>query len=191
MALIKCASDEKQLKITSFLDRVVHLVNQNTHLFNQTIGPESDEWSKHTGVSPLLQRLYANAVNSASRMPQQRRHETVLKKFLTSLFIYAGPMTYDFVHRNMPDAIPSLRTLQRIVHNEYVPVREGEFRFDNLLTHLTAYKAPMAITIGEDATQVIARVESMGLCVAGAHRTIFVLYRRHLEKMSMDFGNGT
>ena len=72
MALIKCASDEKQLKITSFLDRVVHLVNQNTHLFNQTIGPESDEWSKHTGVSPLLQRLYANAVNSASRLPQQR-----------------------------------------------------------------------------------------------------------------------
>ena len=68
-------------------------------------------------------------------------------------------MTYDFVHRNMPDAIPSLRTLQRIVHNEYVPVREGEFRFDNLLTHLTAYKAPMAINIGEDATQVIARVE--------------------------------
>ena len=55
MALIKCASDEKQLKITSFLDRVVHLVNQNTHLFNQTIGPESDEWSKHTGVSSILQ----------------------------------------------------------------------------------------------------------------------------------------
>ena len=124
MALIKCASDEKQLKITSFLDRVVHLVNQNTHLFNQTIGPESDEWSKHTGVSSILQQLYANAVKNAS---QQRRHETVLKKFSTSLFIYAGPMTYDFVHRNMPDAIPSLRTVQIIVHNEYVPVREGEF----------------------------------------------------------------
>ena len=72
MALIKCASDEKQLKITSFLDRVVHLVNQNTHLFNQTIGPESDEWSKHTGVSPSLQQLYTNAVKNASRLPQQR-----------------------------------------------------------------------------------------------------------------------
>ena len=76
MALIKCASDEKQLKITSFLDRVVHLFNQNihlfnqnTHLFNQTIGPESDGWSKHTGVSPLLQQLYANAVKNASRLP--------------------------------------------------------------------------------------------------------------------------
>ena len=68
-------------------------------------------------------------------------------------------MTYDFVHRNMPDAIPSLRTVQIIVHNEYVLVREGEFWFDNLLTHLNAYKPLMAITIGEDAMRVIARME--------------------------------
>lgn len=43
--------------------------------------------------------------------------------------------------------------------NEYRPLHEGEFRFDELAVHLTSYKAHMVVTIGEDATCLITRVD--------------------------------
>ena len=75
-----------------------------------------------------------------------------MKKFSTSLFIFSGPIVYDFLHRNMPEAIPSLRTVQRVVAQEYQTLHEGVFRFDELLSHLDSYNARKVITIGEDAS---------------------------------------
>lgn len=54
----------------------------------------------------------------------------VIKMFSTSFrFFHAGPLAYSFVHQNMPQALPSLRTVQCIVHNEYEVMHEREFRF--------------------------------------------------------------
>ena len=47
-------------------------------------------------LHPLLKHLLLNTERNAEKLPQQRRHEELLKKFSTSLFIYAGPMAYDF-----------------------------------------------------------------------------------------------
>ena len=58
-----------------------------------------------------------------------------------------------------PEALPSLRTVQRIVYEEYRIITEGEFRFDELKNHLEAHCAPNVVSIGEDATRVIARVD--------------------------------
>ena len=33
-------------------------------------------------------------------------------------------MAYDLVHRNMPTALPSVRSVQREVHNEYQTISE-------------------------------------------------------------------
>ena len=82
-----------------------------------------------------------------------------MKKISTSLFIYAGPLAYSFVHQNMPQSLPSLKTVQRIVHNEYEVMHEGEFRFDQLLNHINSYKCARVIVIGEDATRLVARVD--------------------------------
>lgn len=38
-------------------------------------------------------------------------------------------------------------------------IHEREFRFQELLAHLNAYKAPKVVAIGEEATRVISRVE--------------------------------
>ena len=104
----------------------------------------------------MLKQLVVNAENDALKLPQQRRHELVLK---TSLYILSGPMAYNFIHRNLPEAIPSLRTIQRIVSNDYKPLHEGDFRFEELLSHLSSYNACNVITIGEDATRLVSRVE--------------------------------
>eukprot|EP00731_Ephydatia_muelleri_P021868 Em0014g459a len=60
---------------------------------------------------------------------------------------------------NMPQALPSLRTVQRIVHHEYEVMNEGEFRFDQLANHINSYKCARVIVIGEDATRLVARVD--------------------------------
>ena len=40
----------------------------------------------------------------------------------------------------MPEALPSLRSVQRILLNDYQPFHEGEFRFDELEKHLISYE---------------------------------------------------
>jgi len=58
----------------------------------------------------------------------------VVKKFATSLFLYAGSMAYNLVHRNMPAALPSLRTVQGAIRSQYHHLSEGQFQFDELAT---------------------------------------------------------
>ena len=100
-----------------------------------------------------------NAQRNSAIAPQSRRYELVIIKFAVSLLIYAGPMAYRFVQSNMSQALPSLRTVQRRISKEYIQLSEGEFRFDALLDHLERHKCPPIISIGEDATRIIARVE--------------------------------
>ena len=70
--------------------------------------------------------------------------------------IYAGPLAYEFLQQNLPQALQCLWT---VIHSEYKTIVEGDFRFDDLLHHINQYKAPMMVTIGEDAIRVIARLE--------------------------------
>ena len=126
-----------------------------TPVINERIQAVSNE--KNFG--PLLKKLLLTAESNALKLPQQRRCEAITNKFSTSLFIFSCPIAYDFLHRNMPEAIPSLRTVQRVVAQEYHTLHEGVFRFDKLLSHLDSYNASKVITIGEDATRLVSRVE--------------------------------
>ena len=83
----------------------------------------------------------------------------MLKKFATSLFICCGPLAYHFLHQNIPEALPSLRTVQRIISTDYMPLHEGTFRYDELLAHIHSYKAAEFVTVGEDATRLVSRVD--------------------------------
>ena len=59
----------------------------------------------------------------------------------------------------MPEALRSLRTVRRIVSEEYKPLEEGVFYFDELVHHLHAYKSPLLVSIGEDATWLVRRID--------------------------------
>ena len=71
----------------------------------------------------------------------------------------AGPCAYKLLHANMPEALPSLRTVQREIKKSYSPIVEGEFKFDQLSSHLQAHNAPRIICISEDATRIVSRIE--------------------------------
>ena len=54
------------------------------------------------------------------------------------LYIYSGSVAYDYIHKNMPEALPSLRTVQSLIQSQYSHIEEGRFRFDELMEHLQA-----------------------------------------------------
>ena len=68
----------------------------------------------------------------------------------------------------MPEALPSLRSVQRIICSNYKTFPEGYFKYDDLASHIKEHKASTALSIGEDATRVISRVDydsKMDKCV--------------------------
>ena len=109
--------------------------------------------------SAILKQIVINAERNVGKVPTQRHHPTVLKKFSTALFIYSGPLAYEFIQQNMPEALPSVRTVQTAIHAKYKTIDEGCFRFDDLAEHLKKYGGVAAVSIGEDATRVIGRVD--------------------------------
>lgn len=110
-------------------------------------------------VGSILNCIIKGAERNSTTSSKQYHHEDLIIQFATSLYIYSGPLAYNVVHSNLPKALPSLRTIQRRVHNNYKAIKEGVFRFDELSEHLEEYKSPRFISIGEHATRVIARVD--------------------------------
>ena len=108
---------------------------------------------------PILKQIIKNAERNVLALPHGERHSEVLKKFSTALFIYAGPLAYEFLQKNLHQALPSLRTVQRTVHARYKAINEGEFCFDGLVSHIAQYNTVSVVSIGEDATRIICRVE--------------------------------
>ena len=82
-----------------------------------------------------------------------------MKKFSLSVLLRIGSSGYELLHKNMPEALPSLSTVKQEAAKRYTPLIEGEFSFDQLVTHLEAYSASRVVSISEDATRVISRVE--------------------------------
>ena len=162
-------SDQNQSLIEDYvfvIDEIEQLTNENKILCDlvKTINEQLKHESKPTSSSftsfpIMLQHLIKNAEKNAVKAPKGRRHLEVIKKFAISLFIYTGPMAYKFLQQNITLALPSLRTIQSQIYSEYRVISEGEFRFDELSEHLKRYELSGIVTIGEDATCVISRVE--------------------------------
>ena len=120
---------------------------------------ESTQVPPQESFTNILRQLVLNAEKNHNKCPTHRRHSAILKKFATVLFILAGPMAYELIQQNMPEALPSIRTIQSTIYLEYKTISEGSFRFDELKGHLDQYDAPSFISIAEDATRIVGRVE--------------------------------
>lgn len=168
-AIEAAGSDQNQSLIEDYgfvIDEIEQLTHENKILRDlvKTIDKQLKQVSKPTSSSLssfpiMLQHLIKNAEKNVGKAPKGRRHLEVIKNFAISLFIYTGPMAYNFLQQNITIALPSLRTIQSQVYSEYRVISEGEFRFDELSEHLKRYKLSGIVTIGEDATRVISRVE--------------------------------
>ena len=132
--------------------------NKKLHDLLQSVTSTPSDNGFLANVTPILKNSMENATRYAGKQKTQRRHRG-LKKFATLLYINAGFMAYQFIQGNIPEALPSLRTVQDIVHSHYEPFFEGQFYFDELWHYLENHHAPLVVTISEDATRIISSVE--------------------------------
>ena len=139
--MLKAGSQPDQPKITSFFDSLNNFIDEKEIVKRIFSAVQGQREEMTMNVSPLLKQLLSNAIRNAEKLPQQRCHHYVSKKFATSLFIYSGSMTYDFLYRNLSDALLPLQMVQHIVSDNYELAHEGEFHFDELLQHLESYNA--------------------------------------------------
>ena len=70
-----------------------------------------------------------------------------------------GSSAYELLQKNLPEGIPSLSTTQREAYKCFSPLNEGVFMFDQWSAYLDMHNAPRIVSISEDATRVITRVE--------------------------------
>ena len=171
LSMLKVAIDPNQTKITDYyklLDKIESLASSSSEYGSIINEVDKIQRERLTMCHPeletekfgsLFKQLLENITLNANKVPQARRHDHIIKKFSTSLLIYAGPRAYNFLHRNIPDGLTCLRTVQRITRSEYKSMREGEFLFADLLAHLHSSNADKVVAIAEDATRVIARTE--------------------------------
>ena len=115
-------------------------------LLQQNMKKDADQ-PLSLSVTPVLKRLVSNAQKNAERLPSGRRHSKIIKKFATSLLIYAGSLAYDFLHGNLPKALLSLRSIQRVIYSEYQTIAEGDFQFKELANHLVQHNAPNVVQL--------------------------------------------
>ena len=103
--------------------------------------------------------MFQNAAsNSNKKNAQGFRHDETIHKFAPSLFCLIGKAGYEMLQKNLGNALPSVSTIHRNVGLSR-KIKEGEFRFDDLVQHLKEWKAPPGIHIQTDDTRILQRVE--------------------------------
>ena len=121
-------ANPNQTKITSYfevMDKMSLLLKENkTDMLSQL--PRSQ--TQQTDSSSVLHHLLVNIEkNICATHAKHRQHDEVIKKFATILYIYSGSMAYEFIHRNIPEGLPSLRTIQSLVFSQYRILKKGNF----------------------------------------------------------------
>ena len=76
----------KILDFFGIIDNVVMLLETKDDESHNSISDPVDI-SQRNKLSPLLKHLMSNAEKNVQKMPKQRRHNELLKKFATSLLI--------------------------------------------------------------------------------------------------------
>jgi hypothetical protein len=102
-----CPSQTKLTDYWKVLNEVEHLLRKNTQL-SEFINNSIQHYS-HESIRPLLNNILKNIERNIGKCQHQCRHESIIKKFATALYIFSGSMTYNFIHKNLPEALPFLR----------------------------------------------------------------------------------
>ena len=172
-AVEKAASNPLQTNISDYwdisvIDNIQKLLSENERLslllqqFTDFQGTDSSKQFSaciQGNFANILRQFFLNAQKNEGQCSTHRRYPPILKKFATVVFILAGPMAYELIQQNMPQALPGIRTVQGAIHSEYKTIPEGYFRFDELRQHIDCYNAPLCVSIAEDATRIVGKVD--------------------------------
>ncbi len=158
-ALSKDGNAVGQAKITHFFNpaTVSSIIDDHSAMrenLNQVLGND-----KTASVKPILLKMFANAEkNNEKQSMKGHRHDEAVKKFASSLLCLMGKASYEMLQSNLGNALPSVSTLQRNI-SSMAKIKEGEFRFNELIDHLNNWNAPMGVHLALDDTRILKKVE--------------------------------
>lgn len=107
----------------------------------------------------FLRKLNDAADRNASRERGGYRFSDETKQFATYIRIIAGPLAYETLQRNLKCALPALVSVNRYIRKSKSKIIEAVPRIEELLVYLTSRNLPLKVSISEDATRIIGRVQ--------------------------------
>lgn len=107
----------------------------------------------------FLNLLKVKADQNANRERGGYRYCEEIKYFATYLRIICGPLAYETLQSNLKCALPSLPSTNRYIQSSNSKVFEGVLRSDELLAYLTSRNLPLKVSISEDSTRIVGRVQ--------------------------------
>lgn len=143
--LARIIKQNEELK-SSFQNEKIEMFKQNKYV------PNSEN------VEGFLEKLLQAAINNNNKSKNQNRHEIICTEFCSYLFIVGGPLTYETLHANLKNVIPSPSTVKRNIRCSK-NIQEGIFNFYELKQFLLKRKLPLKVWLSEDATGITGRVE--------------------------------
>lgn len=128
--------------------------------FDQTNEIESQNESQNeTQTHYVLNRLLETANQNKLRHKAGYRFYPDVKQWAVGLRNIAGPTAYTMLQKNLDLALPSLSTVNYLMHNKGPAMIEGVPRLKELRIYLLERNMPLTICLSEDATNIENRVQ--------------------------------
>lgn len=106
-----------------------------------------------------LEKLTRQADRNYDRKKPGYRFDEDVKMFATYIRIVGGPLCYGILQANLPWAMPSIQTTNRYIQKSHFKVNEAVLRCHELVQHLKERKLPMVVSLSEDATRIVERIQ--------------------------------
>lgn len=156
VALIKELADH--VKATINKSGLKHFTTHSKVNENE-IGDKKSCDESNTLAQYLLNKLLDATNRNSQRKPEGYRYDPEVKLFASYLRMITGPLAYETIYKNLPAAIPSLSSTNRYIRASNVHVQEGILRCDELRVHLESRQFPLVVSLSEDGTRVVDRVQ--------------------------------
>lgn len=133
------------------------------HCFEEKLpSAETESKNKILNESPthvFLQKLLDQADRNYSRNKHGHRFDDDIKQFASYVRMIGGPLTYETIQKNMPAALPALQSTNRYIQKTHSHITEAILRCDELLVFLKERNLPLIVSLSEDATRIVDRIQ--------------------------------
>lgn len=107
----------------------------------------------------FLKNLLSTIDQNMNRKKGGYRYNSEIKHFAMYLRLVVGPLGYQTLQSNLEAALPSLSSTNRYIKASHYHITEGVLRSEELLNYLNERSLPKIVSISEDATRVVGRVQ--------------------------------
>lgn len=109
--------------------------------------------------SYLLCKLLSTSERNSGRKKGGYRYDSDLQQFAMLMRMLSGPLAYQTLQANLEGALPSLSSTNRYIQASHFHITEGVLRSEELRNYLNERNYPNVVSISEDATRIVGRVQ--------------------------------